>query len=102
MVGAICFIAFIFLINKLVIYFNRSKKNFNTTNDKINETKIEKKEREYKNAIPITMGFICFLFVFAFTLDMENIFLRILISVICGLLGYRNTIIYAKKYNDDD
>ena len=95
MIGAIGFILLILLINKIVIYFKRKNVSKFDKNDIVNETK----KNEYKSTIPITMGIICFLFVFAVTLDMENIFLRIFISLCCGLLGYRNTIYYVKKNN---
>lgn len=100
MIGAIGFILLVLLINKIVIYFKR-KNISKIDNNIISQTKVEKRENEYKSAIPITMGIICFLFVFAVTLEMENIFLRIFISSCCGLLGYRNTIYYIKKNNSN-
>lgn len=102
-VGVAGFLGVIYIINKFFVSVKKkTKKNNSLSDDNVSESNDNKKEKEYKSALPKTMSFICFLFGMLVIQDSENIFVWILVPLICGFLGYVNTKYYIKKYNSNN
>lgn len=95
-VGVAGFVGIIYIFNKLFTYIKKKT----TNNPSISNS--NKKEKEYKSALPKTMAFICFIFSLLVIQDSENIFVWLLVPSICAVLGYVNTQYYIKKYTSKD
>ena len=102
-VGVAGFLGIIYIINKFFVFVKqKTTMNNSLSNDNVSESNDNKKDKEYKSAIPKTMSFICFLFGMIVIQDSENIFVWTLVPLICGVLGYVNTKYYIKKYNSNN